>query len=143
MTIEKRLSTDLVYNYMKSEDRSIYDRHSSDLVKSALSEVSNVISGSIIPIMTVLAQLVTSVLVFVLLLVVNFKVTVSLVLFITLSYLLIYFALGKHLDRWGAIKFESNENRFKFATEAFSSLKEIKAYGAEDQFLKKFDTQDY
>jgi len=102
------------------------NRHSADLGKSVLSEVGQVISGSLMPALQLVAQTVVAILIIILVVAVEPMVAITAVVLLGGAYALIYSILRSYLARIGADRVRANRERFQIAQEALGGIKDVK-----------------
>ena len=113
-------------------------RHSSDLGKTILSEVGQVIDLAIVPMMTFIAQSTVALAIFILLILIDLKLALIVGFTLSIAYILIYKTTRRFLNHIGKEKFIANEKRFKAINEAFTAAKEVKVGGLEEVYIKRF-----
>lgn len=133
-TIGKRL----IEGYLHQPYSWFLNRHSADLGKAILSEVSIVIGGSIIPLITLLAQSSVAIALLILLLVVDPILAVSVGVVLALAYGAMFAMVSGWLKRLGQARTKANRERFTAVVEAFGAAKEIKVGGLEQAFVQRF-----
>ncbi len=131
---EKRL----VEGYIHQPYSWFLNRHSADLGKNILSEVSVVIANGFNPLIELISKSLICLALITLLLLTNVKLTMVVSLTLGLSYLLIYLFLRKFLSRIGQERIKANKLRFTAVSEIFGAIKEIKAGGLERIFINQF-----
>lgn len=132
------LSTRLLENYLRRPYSWFLNRHSADLGKSVLSEVDQVVSGSLIPALQFVSQAVVTVFLLGLLISLEPKVAISGGLSLGGFYLITYVILRNSLGRLGKERLQANQQRFKIAQEALSGIKEVKISGLEHAYLRRY-----
>lgn len=128
----------LVESHLNQPYTWFLDRHSADIGKSILSEVQVVIANGMLPLMTLMAQGVVTLSLVILLIVVDPFMAIIIGVVLGLAYFGIFITLANLLDRLGTSRTESNHERFKVVSEAFSASKEVKVGGLEQVFVKRF-----
>jgi ABC-type multidrug transport system fused ATPase/permease subunit len=113
-------------------------RNSSDLGKTILSEVSQVVTYGITPLMELVAKSMISIVLIVLLIIVDPKLALIIGLSLTFVYLLIFNFVSNYLHRTGKKRLTNNELRFIAVNEAFGAIKEIKVGGLEQKYVNDF-----
>ena len=115
------------------------ERHTSDLGKTVLSEVNEVVGGSLTPALQMVAQGCIALLLVGLLLVIDpfLALTVSAVL--GGAYGLILWSSSRYLARIGEDRVRANRERFRITNEALSAIKDVKTMGLEETFLRRFE----
>ena len=135
---QHNISTRLVEGYLNKKYSWFLNRNSSDLAKNILSEVGEIVSIGIAPLLELISKTIITIVIISMLMFVNSKLTFIAGILLTLVYTLIYYSYRKILSRIGKEKFLSNELRFKSINEAFGGIKEVKFIGLEDLYKKNF-----
>lgn len=128
----------LVQGYLNQPYAWFLNRHSADLGKTVLSDVNQVITLAMMPMMTIISQGVVALSLFLLLLIVNIKVALVITVIFGGAYWLIYKVVSARLSRIGSELFAANESRFILLSDAFGGIKEVKIGGFEGIYLKRF-----
>lgn len=134
------LSRRLVRGYLSQQYKWFLYQHSSDIGKTVLSEVNNVITGSLLPLMKFISSL--SVVLAMLALIVLIDPEIAFIAGVGLAaiYMLIYLILRKLLGHIGEDRVIANQERFKIIQEGFGGIKEIKIYGLESMLIDRFES---
>ena len=135
---EYNISTNLLKYYLNQPYSWFLNRNSSQLAKSILSEVTNVIGRGLSPVINLITNIIIFIAIFVLLLMVNPKLTVISVVVISIFYSLIYSFNRNLMSKIGKIIFDSNEKKFKVINEAFQGSKEVKIGGLEQAYIDQY-----
>ncbi len=133
-TIGKRL----IEGYLHQPYSWFLSRHSADLGKIILSEVQQLVSDGIRPLMELIAKGMVAFTIILLLIVVDPILTLIIGLVLTLSYLLVFYFVSKSLKRSGKKRLFNNQLRFTTINEAFGAAKEVKIGNLEQNYIKKF-----
>ena len=128
----------LVEGYLHQPYSWFLSRHSADLGKTILSEVSTVISYGMIPLMTLMAQSTVALALLILLIIVEPQLALSVGMVLTLTYASIFAVMSGWLKRLGQARVEANEERFTAVSEAFGAAKEVKVGGLEQAYIQRF-----
>ena len=128
----------LVEGYLHQPYNWFLSRHSADLGKTILSEVSQVIGSGINPLMEVIAKGMVSIALIVLLILADPKLALIVGFSIGGAYGLIFYFTRSFLDRIGKERLKSNQLRFTAVSEAFGAAKEVKVGGLEQIYIKRF-----
>jgi ABC-type multidrug transport system fused ATPase/permease subunit len=128
----------LVHGYLHQPYSWFLNRHSADLGKNILSEVSGVIYGGMIPFMTLMAQIAVAIALLVLLLVVDPWLAISVGLVLGIAYGGILLLMSDWLNALGQARIQANQERYTVVSEAFGAAKEVKAAGLEPIFIQRF-----
>ena len=133
-TICKRL----IESYLYQPYSWFLSRHSADLGKTILSEVQQLISEGIAPLIELIAKGMTALTLIVLLVIVDLKLSLIVGFTLSTAYLIIFFFVIKYLSRSGEARLINNKLRFVTVNEAFGAAKEVKIGGLEQNYIKKF-----
>lgn len=128
----------LVEGYLHQPYSWFLNRHSADLGKNILSEVSGVIYGGMIPLMILMAQLAVTIALLGLLLLVDPWLAVSVGLVLGIAYGGILALMSRWLNTLGEARIQANQERHTVVSEAFGAAKEVKAGGLERIFIDRF-----
>lgn len=133
------MSSRLLGSYLRRPYIYFLNRHSADMGKTVLSEVEQVIYGSLMPALQFVSKLIIST--FLLALVVSIEPAVALVsiLVLVVSYTLVYTLIRGYLIRRGAERLEFNRMRYRVAQEVLAGVKEVKVGGLELSYLRRYD----
>ncbi len=132
------LASRLLNGYLGRPYIWFLNRHSADLGKSVLSEVGQVVSGVIIPSMQLFVN--GAVVFFIVTMLVLVDPTLALTVAVVLggSYLLIFMTVRRYLSRIGSDRINANKERFQVTQEALGGIKEVKVFGRERAFFRRF-----
>lgn len=128
----------LVEGYLHQPYSWFLNRHSADLGKNILSEVSGVIYGGMIPLMALMAQIAVTIALLGLLLLVDPMLAVSVGLVLGVAYGGILALMSGWLNTLGQARIKANQERYTVVSEAFGAAKEVKAGGLESIFIERF-----
>ena len=116
------------------------DRNSSELGKNLLSELRELLSKMLLPAINVISQGTVTLFMLIMLLIVDYKLAITVALVLGLFYGSIYAYISRLLVRMGSERYESNRERFRVSSESLFAIKEVKVGGVEGLYLKRFDT---
>lgn len=133
-----RLATRLLANYLSQPYLFFLNRNTADLGKNVLAEVDRIIQGIVVPGMQAISKLVSVIFIFILLVLVDPFLAISVALVISGAYLLIFKGVRHRLHDLGVASTEVVFQRFKIANEAMSGIKDIKLRGSELELLHRF-----
>lgn len=119
------------------------NKHSSDLGKTVLAEVGQVVGGAMLPMMELIAQGCVVVALLCLLVVADPVLACVGGLGMGVAYGAIYAFLRRRVSRLGEQRRESNRLRFETLAEAFGGIKEVKVGGLESRFVERFERPAY
>ena len=129
----------LVAGYLRQPYDWFLNQHSADLGKTVLSEVAQVINGSVVPAMQLIAQGAVALAIVCLLISVNPEVAALMIFGLGAVYAIIYLSLRRYLTRIGMERVASNQLRFQVIQETFGGIKDVKVTGLEHVALERFD----
>jgi ABC-type multidrug transport system fused ATPase/permease subunit len=132
------LSTRLLENYLSRPYAWFLNHHSSGMAKAVLSEVEEVVSGSLMRSFDLIAQGIVAACLVSLVLFVETRVAVTAILLVGAGYGTIYLLLRNYLGRIGTDRFVANRQRFQIANEMLSGIKDVKIRGLEHTYLRRF-----
>jgi len=135
---EYSISKRLVEGFLHQPYSWFLSRHSADLGKTILSEVGMVISGSLMPIMNLIAQGAVATALLTLLILIDPKLALIVGLTLATAYALIFKATHGLLGRIGKERVKANQDRFTVVSEAFGASKEVKVGGLEQAYIQRF-----
>lgn len=133
----------LLRNFLGRPYSWFLNQHSTDLSKTILSEVEEVIRSSMMPALQLLSQAITAVFLIGLVVFLDPAVAISAVLVLGLSYGAIYLVVRNLLLRVGRGRVEANQERYRIAHEALSGIKDVKVAGLETAYIKRFEVPSY
>ena len=135
---EASISKRLLESYLKQPYSWFLDKHSGELGKSILSEVSEAIHYSIHPLLKLISQSALAFVLIILIVIVNPYVALITTLFLVFLNQFIFNRLKQGISDKGIQKVKSNKKRFTSVVEAFGAIKEIKLNGIEKVYTKRF-----
>jgi ABC-type multidrug transport system fused ATPase/permease subunit len=128
----------LIEGYLHQPYSWFLSRHSADLGKTILSEVSQVIGYGISPLIELITKSIVTIALIILLFIADPKLTIIVSLFLTLAYLFIFYLVRNYLNRTGKERLTNNQLRFTAVSEVFGAVKEVKFGGLEQAYIKNF-----
>lgn len=135
---EYSLGKRLVEGYLHQPYTWFLNRHSADLGKTILSEVSTVIRSGMMSLMSLISQSATAIALLTLLLIVDPLLALTVGVVLAIAYGLIFKLMSSFLARIGAERVRANQARFIAVSEAFSAAKEVKVSGLEQAYIRRF-----
>ncbi len=136
---EHSIGVRMFEGYLNQPYSWFLDRNSSELGKNLLSELRELLSKMLLPSINVISQGAVSLLMLIMLLIVDYKLALTVMAVLGLFYGTIYRAISKLLMRMGRMRYDSNRERFKVATESLFAIKEVKIGGIEDLYIQRFN----
>ncbi|MDA7785199.1 ATP-binding cassette domain-containing protein [Pseudomonadales bacterium] len=135
---EHSISVRLLTGYLNQPYSWYLNQHSSELSKSVLADVREVISRNILSILVICSFTFQIILIITLLILVDPATATITFLFFAFVYTLLYLFVKGVLDNIGVERLSANSVRFRNATEIFGLIKEIKILGKENFYLSAF-----
>jgi len=132
-------STRLLASYLKKPYIYFLNKHSADLGKTVLSEVEQVIFGSLLPSLQLLSRAIIALFIVLAIFLANPVIAGASIFTLSISYSLVYLFLRHYLLKKGQQRIKANRNRFMIAQEALVGIKEIQVRNATNIYLKNFD----
>jgi ABC-type multidrug transport system fused ATPase/permease subunit len=114
------------------------DRHTARLSTRVLSEVQQVVDGSVLSAMQMIAHAAVTVCIVALLFAVEPVAALAVGGVLCLAYGLVFVAVRRWLLRLGQVKVEANAQRFRVTQEALAGIKDVKLMGLEEPYLRRF-----
>ena len=133
-TVGKRL----IEAYLQQPYSWFLNRNSSDLGKTILSEVGQVIASGMGPFFFLFARSMIVFLLITLLIIIDPKLALIVGISLGVAYYLIFNFTRAYLNRVGGERLKNNEMRFRSISEAFGAAKEVKVGGLEQTYIKRF-----
>ncbi len=127
----------LIENYLHQPYSWFLNKHSAELAKNILSEVTTA-SSSIGALMILISKSFVVISLLVLLLAVNINLTLFTSIILLIFYTVIVRGIRSFTTRLGKASFTENANRYSAASEAFGAAKEVKVGGLERVYIKRF-----
>jgi ABC-type multidrug transport system fused ATPase/permease subunit len=128
----------LLRSYLVKPYLFFLERHSSDLGKNLVAEVNQVVAGTIVPAMQIVARGIAALAILALLVAVDPLLAALTALVLGGAYGCIFFAIRRRQRRMGQRRLAANQDRFEILSEAFAGVKEIKLMGREREVVRRF-----
>ena len=132
------LSTQLMQKYLNVKYSYIIRNNSSIFTKAILSEVDQFIGQVFRPVVLMFAYTIVSIFVLGFLLILYWHLTLVVFIIFTVLYALVYLLLKNLLNNLGENVVQTNEQRFKVASEVTEGIKTIKITRSEKLFMQRF-----
>jgi len=138
-TVSHNVSMRLVRTYGELPFQFFLSRDSSDLIRSTIEDINNLIDGVVLAGCNVISQLLIAALIFLMLFIVNPLIALSAVGVIGGIYLIIVFARRSYLTRLGGESLQATSDRYRTFVELISGTKAIRSNGAKAFFIDRFE----
>lgn len=135
---EYSISKRMVEGYLGHPFSWFLNRHSADIGKVVLSEVSVVINNAMIPMITLIARGAGTIALLSLLIIIDPFLAITVGVVLVFLYLLVFQCTRSFLLRIGEERVTANETRFTAVSEAFGAIKEVKVRGQEQTYVDRF-----
>jgi ABC-type multidrug transport system fused ATPase/permease subunit len=137
------LSQRLLSVYLSQPYQWFLNRHSADIMKSVLGEVMSVVSGVLMPSLTLFSSILAGAFVVILVIIIDPIVAIASTFFVSVFYGLIYFFTRRFIPRIGADRLKANQERTMLTLEATGGIKDVKVLGLEAGYLRRFRDPAY
>ncbi len=135
------LSRRMLQNYLHQPYVWFLSRHTSQLSTGVLAEVEMMVSSVMMPAMKLLPGIITATMIATLVFVMEPVVAIGVIVLIGGAYWMIYMGLRGMLRRFGKMRKEANQARFRVVQESTGGIKEMKLMGLEASFLQRFEVE--
>ena len=125
----------LVIRYLHQPYSWFLTRHSADLGKTILSEVQQIISAGMYPLMELIAKSMVTIAIIALLIVADPQIALIAGFLLGGTYGFIFYFIRPYLNKIGSERLKHNQIRFTAVSEAFGAAKEIKVGGLEKTYV--------
>ncbi|MCC6212802.1 MAG: ABC transporter ATP-binding protein [Burkholderiales bacterium] len=133
-----RIAALLLAHYLRRPYAWHFSRHSADLVSGLFLQARRFTVGVLEPTLIVFSKSIVAVAVFALLIAVDPVIAVSMTAALCAVYAIYYRFVRGFLYAAGERVASAGETQVRVATESLSAIKEVKAFGAEDYFARRF-----
>ena len=138
MMSEYSISKRLIKAYLYQSYDWFLDKNSAELGRALLSEVSTVVGGGMMPLISLITQCALTVVLLLLLVLVDPFLAMLLGGVLGGIYFLVYIVTRAFISKIGAERNRANQERFSVVSEAFGAFKEVKMLGLENVFIDRF-----
>ena len=135
---EQSIARRMIEGYLRQPYSWFLNRHSATLGKNILTEVNRVVNGGLNPLINLFSQVMIVILITTLLIIVDLKISIIVGCFLGGFYALIYKLTNKLTKYIGDELLEANKWRYSAIYEAFNAVKEMKIFGLEKSYVKRF-----
>lgn len=135
------LSARLLENYLGQPYEFFMTNNTSNLSKSTLSEVDQLVSAVLRPVFSMFAYSMVGICMFILLATINPFLLLISSLVLGGAYILIFRISKPILDRLGKLRTSSNAKRYLIAQESLTGIRDLKLLGRELTYINRFDDE--
>ena len=125
----------LIEGYLNQPYSWFLNQHSSDLGKTILSEVEQLVDNGIRPMLELFAKGFVAISLILLIIFIDLKLALLVGISLSSIYGAMFFFIRKNLFYLGEKRFKNNKVRFEIIGEAFGASKEIKVGGLEKNYI--------
>ena len=138
-SVNTRLSGALLDRYLHRPYLQFVSKGGAEAGKNVLVEVETFTRHFLQPVLEFVTKGITALLLVILIVLVDWKVSLVATLCFGGTYLLLYLFLRKRLERLGRRSVDLKSVRYKTVQEAFGAMKEAKAFGREGYFVEAYN----
>lgn len=138
LSCECSIGQRLIESYISQSYIWFLGRHTGELAKGVLSDVSSVVNGLMMPILVIAAHSLSIIAFLLMLLFVNFKLTVVMGLMSFFIGFILFKGTKRYLTKIGVEHQRANQERFTAINEVFGAVKEVKFGCLESVYIQKF-----
>jgi ABC-type multidrug transport system fused ATPase/permease subunit len=135
---EFNISKRLIEGYFKQPYEWFLNKNSSEIGKNILSEINMVISSGLMPLISLISNLILIILFLTMLFFYNTILTLKVIIILASTYIFIYNLSNSYLKIIGKERAKSNESRFNVIIESFGGIKEVKFGNFENFYLERY-----
>lgn len=135
---EYSIGKKLIEGYLHQTYSWFLNRNSSELGKSILSEVQEVIDRAFIPMLLLVAHSVVALVLLSLLIYNNPPLAITVGIILSSTYVVIFYFFKNFLSKIGNERLYANEKRFQTVSEAFGASKQVKLGNLEKVYINRF-----
>jgi len=132
------MTRNLLVQYLNNPYSFFLARNTSELTKNLFSEVQQVITSLVKPIIEIIAKGILASAILIFIVVINPRLALVMGIFLGGAYAVIFMFVRRKLSKNGLQRVSANTRRFKIADEAFGSIKDIKLLGKERAYIDRF-----
>lgn len=132
------LSERLFARYLAQSYEFHLQRNSAELINILFNEVNRLILGVLLPTIEIIAKGAVIIAILALLVIVDPILAIGTALVMVGIYSVIFVAIRRTLTRIGRESVAAGASRVKVANEAFGGIKELKAMGGEDSYVRRY-----
>jgi ATP-binding cassette, subfamily B, bacterial PglK len=137
-SVWRRLSTEVLANYLRKPYEFFFHSHSSTIVKNIVHETERLSRGVLMPMLIVASRVVVTLGIVLLVVVVNPALSLVIFLLLAAVYLLAYRRVQSPIRRTGELAFSGREQIGRIATESITGVRELRMLDCGPQFSATF-----
>ena len=136
--LKARMSKELMIYYVRKPYEFHLDKNSSELVRNAFSEVGTVVGAGVQPILQIMTESLVVIGLLVILISIEPTNTLFAMIIVASGLYFIFHFLKVYLYRWGKEREYHDGKRIKHIQQCISSVKDIKIFGGESEFIRRY-----
>ena len=137
------ISLRLLRNYLAKPYAFYLQRHTSDLAKNLVAEVSQAISGTLVPTMQIASRSIAALAVLALLLYID--PNLAFLTFVVMGglYGVLFVSIRRSQRRMGLERVAANRSRYEILSDAFAGIKEVLLLGRQREVVRRYSPPSY
>ena len=135
---EYGLSSYLINKYLSRDYSFFFNNSTATICKNILDESRIIAKGILLPLLQIVAKTIMAIFICLLLIFIDPYIFLISLSIIAILFTIFYMVVKKKLHSYGNIRVANNNIRFKYAQDAFNSIKDVKFYSAENYYQKVF-----
>jgi len=136
------ISRRLLSTYLYQPYVFFLNKNTTELSKNILSEVTQVTSV-LIQLIQIMSSGIAALFIFIMLVVVEPLLALSVMVILGVSYVFIYRMVKKKIYNLGRVRFDVNTDLYKVVDEAFGGIKQLKLLGFEEVFINRYSKSSF
>ena len=128
----------MIEGYLHQPFTWFLNRHSADLGKNIIAEVSLIVNSILNPLLNLIQFILITLALLIILILVDTKIAIIVGSTVGLAYGIIYFFTRSLVYKIGKERLKANELLYISVSEAFGAIKEIKVSGSEKNFVNRY-----
>jgi ATP-binding cassette, subfamily B, bacterial PglK len=137
------ISRRMLDKYLSQQYVYFLDVNTSSIVKNILTEVDRTVSGVILPLLGMSSKIVTVVFIIIMLIIFNPTLAITMFLFLSLVYTVLYMLIRKKMLRLGSKSTELIEKRYRVVFEAMSGIKDVIMKNTRNNILSEYSKSSF
>lgn len=137
---EYSVSNRLMEKYLGSNYEWFLDKNTSNLGKKILSEVTEIINSSLLPLLHLISNSIIIFIIIIFILFINPVIALFTFFSFGLTYYFFYNIIKSRISNYGRGRLSTNKKRFHIINEAFKNIKEIKIRNIEHVYKSQYKT---
>ena len=129
-----------IYSYLINKNYSYHSKtNSAEIISKITLETARVVNSILIPLLLINSRIIIASTILIGMLIINFKISLTVFIFIIISYVLIFLIQRKKLTKNSHLISQNNRIRQKTIAESIGNMRETILFKSQNLFLKIFD----